>query len=338
MPKLRVIAAINNSVSAELFRQDILAQNIPLNETIVILLRDLHEKWLEDCGVVLRYPGRPADTILGQRRFIRFYFLAARMLRRIDEANEITHIYVVNNDNLITSHLLIMAEQKEGIITSVLTEGLMNFQIIGKENRNKWRWLLKPSIATLLGFSYRIPNSHLSGSFEEVVSRVVSFSAEGLKAPPEKVVVRSLSQIKPLRRTDPTVALVALTGLANWMPREKADLFARAFFNWIQKQGFRKLQVKRHPRVSAGLIEDLLSSYDEVGKGHSLEAIAVEMDAGTIIGTCCTALVTLKLMRPDLICIDYGSDYYCENAYHGDTSVQQLFRKTGVKTIQIGEE
>lgn len=338
MPKLRAIGAINNAVSAELFRQDVLAQNIPLKETIVILLRDLKEEWLADCAVVLRYPGRPAQTLLGQHRFFRFYRAAIRLLRDIEEANTLSHIYIVNNDNLITSHLLAIAAGKEGVITSVVTEGLMNFQAIGLANRNRWRWLAKPLIASLLGFRYRRPNSHLSGSFENEVSRVVSFTAQGLKAPPEKVVVRPLGHVRPTRPADPSVALVALTGLANWMPREKADIFAKAFVNWMQKQGFREVQVKRHPRVSAGLIEDLLSNYEEVGQGRPLEAMASEIEAGTIIGTCCTALVTLKLMRPDLNCIDFGSDYYCQNAYHGDTSVKELLNISGVKTIQISSD
>ena len=83
------------------------------------------------------------------------------------------------------------------------------------------------------------------------------------------------------------------------------------------------------------MIEELLERYEEVGSGLTTEEMAADLEAGTIIGTCCTALVTLKLIRPDLKCIDFGSDYYCEHAYHGDNSVKTLLSATGVTLVQM---
>ena len=93
--------------------------------------------------------------------------------------------------------------------------------------------------------------------------------------------------------------------------------------------------MKKHPRSSGGMIEALLERYEEVGSGLAAEEMATNLEAGTIIGTCSTALVTLKLIRPDLKCIDYGSDYYCEYAYHGDNSVKTLLSATGVTLVQM---
>ena len=46
-----------------------------------------------------------------------------------------------------------------------------------------------------------------------------------------------------------------------------------------------------------------------------------------------TGLVTLKLLRPDLRCVDYGTRFYCERAYFGDLSVEELMRTAGVEIV-----
>lgn len=329
------VVVINNAISAELTREDLELRQIPLNSVAVILLRDISEPWMEECATVLRYPGRPARGLLAQRRFFGFFRSAARLLRHLEKHADLRYMYIVNNDNLITSHLLATAYRCPDISVSVVAEGLMNFQQFGISNLEGWRWRVKPVIARLLGFRYRQPRGHLSGAFEPRVSRVLSFAAEGLKAPQEKVVLRHFRAIRPLRQSDPTVALVVLTGLNLWMDPARFEHFARAFAAWVEGSGFRKIQIKKHPRVSSGLIEDLLKGYEEIGQGLTTEALASDLEAGTIVGTCCTALVTLKLIRPDLNCIDFGSDYYCEHAYHGDDSVKTLLSATGVDLVQM---
>src|SRR5690606_26386989 len=54
---------------------------------------------------------------------------------------------------------------------------------------------------------------------------------------------------------------------------------------------------------------------------------------GTIVSTNCTALVTLRMLRPDLRCVDYGADFYCRHAYYGDESVLAPLRATGVELV-----
>ena len=330
------IAAINNAISAELTRQDLSAREIPLSSVALILLRDISEPWMEQCAIVLRYPGRPAEGFLEQRRFLDFYRSAVRILRFLEKYSGVHEIFVVNNENLITSHLLSIAESDPSITVTIVAEGIMNFQEIGITNRAGWRWRVKPVIARLLGFRYRQPSGHLSGAFEPRVSRVLSFSKEGLKAPPEKVVLRHFQTRRPIRESDPGVALVMLTGLHLWMEPSRFEFFARAYLAWLEASGFRKIQVKKHPRSSGGLIEELLlKRYEEIGGGLTAEDMAADLEAGTIVGTCSTALVTLKIIRPDLNCIDFGSDYYSQYAYHGDNSVKALLSATGVTLVQL---
>lgn len=335
VPGITTVVAVNNAISAELTRQDLAARNIPLGSVAVIALRDLSEPWMNDCATVIRYPGRPSTGIFGQWRFIGFYHATAQLLRNLEKEASVQNIYVVNNESLMTAHLLAMAELDSSINVTVVAEGIMNFQEIGKANRAGWRWRLKPLVARALGYRYHEPDSHLSGAFEPCTTRVVSFAAEGLKAPEEKIVLRHFEAVRPSRQSDPSVALIVLTGLNQWMAPEKFELFARSFVAWIEASGYRKIQVKKHPRVSAGLIEELLEKHEEVGVGQTTEEMASELEAGTIIGACCTALVSFKLIRPDLECIDYGSDYYSEHAYRGDDSVKTLLSASGVTLVQM---
>lgn len=338
MKALQTVAVVNNAISAELLRQDMAARGIALETSAVILARDVFEPWMESCAEVVRYPGRPAQGLFDQRRFFGFYCAAANLLKKAEREGAMRIVYIPNNDNLITAHLLSLAARNPLLEISVIAEGLMNFQDIGVANRQRWRWIVKPAVSVMLGLRYREPKGHLSGAFDAEVSRVVSFAAAGLKAPPDKVVLRPFKPVEPRRLPDPNVALVALTGLDQWMDPERSATFARAFASWIKRAGFRKVQIKKHPRVSAGLIEELLADAEEVGRGLGLEAMAEDLEAGTILGSCCTALVTLKLIRPDLECIDFGSNYYCEHAYHGDRSVQRLFAAAGVKLEQMAED
>lgn len=329
------VVVINNAISAELTRQDLVAREISLSSVALILLRDISEPWIEQCAIVLRYPGPPANGLFRQWRFLDFYQAAARLLRQLEKYASLRDIYLVNNENLITTHLLSIAEYRPAISVTVVAEGILNFQEIGVANREGWRWRVKPVVARLLGFRYREPKGHLSGAFEPRATRILSFATEGLKAPPEKVVLRHFQTIPPLRQSDPKVALVVLTGLHHFMEPARAEIFARAFVAWVEGSGYKKIQVKKHPRASGGLIEELLEKYDEVGSGLTTEEMAADLEAGTIVGTCCTALVTLKLIRPDLECVDFGSDYYSEHAYHGDDSIKTLLSATGVTLVQM---
>ncbi|WP_417612154.1 hypothetical protein [Parasphingorhabdus sp.] len=329
--KIRTVAFLNNAVSVDLALADLRKRDVDFSATVVILARRVPLPDSDKFANVLVYPSKPSSTILGQIRFLRFYYQAAQLLKVIGMQDAVEAIYIVNNDNLIAAHLIDLAEHAQAVELNVVVEGLMNFQDISAKNREGWRWLLKPLMARLLGFVYRKPAGHLSGAFEDRVNRVISFSEVGLKAPPDKIDVIPYPMAKTTKPTDPGTCLIALTGLAHWMPEEKFKPFAEKFIAWLNAQGFDRVLVKRHPHVTAGYLEEILPPHEEIGIGRSLEQMAASLEAATVIGTCCTALVTLKLIRPDLQCIDYGADYYCEHAYDGDRSVETLLHSAGVK-------
>jgi hypothetical protein len=245
-------------------------------------------------------------------------------------------IYVVNNDNLICSHLISLAARSPGVELSIVCEGLMNYQDITVANRAAWRWRVKPVLAALLGLRYRRPVGHLSGAYDSAVTRVVAFARPGLKAPPEKVVVYPFEALDGPAAGRADVALIAHCALWQWMAEDKYRPFAEGFADWVRKQGFSKIYAKPHPRYPTGYLEDLLPEHEVLHTDKSLEDLAGGLDMGVIIGTCTTALVTLKLLRPSLLCVDYGGDYYTEHAYRGDTSILELFRSLDIKTVPFG--
>jgi len=326
---ITTIAFLNNAISAQLTRRDLSERNIPLSEVAVILGRDVEEPWLAQCARVVAYGGRPESTLLGQRRFVAFFREAASLLRQLFASGALRRAYIVNNDNILSAHILEMA-RRQPLEVSVVAEGLMNYQDITVKNRAGWRWRVKPVVSAALGLRYRRPAGHLSGAYDPVVDRIVTFTLGGMKGPAEKMCVLPLPAATPRVVAEPDVGLIVHTGLWAWMSPESYRPLAEAFADYVRAAGFRKLYAKPHPRVETGILDQLLPPHEIIDTRLSLEEIAGDLEAGTVLGTCCTGLVTLKLMRPELHCIDFGGEYYCRHAYGGDYSVLEMMRGAGI--------
>ena len=65
----------------------------------------------------------------------------------------------------------------------------------------------------------------------------------------------------------------------------------------------------------------------------SLESLAETLDFGTLISFNSSALTAIRLLRPDIRCIDFGADMYLPWAYGGDRNVLRLFKATGVEVV-----
>ncbi|WP_296713502.1 hypothetical protein [Tistrella sp.] len=305
-------------------------------DVVVISARKINDPWLDKFGYHLAYPAKPRQTLLGQWPFISFYRSAARLIREAINARELSHVYIVNIENLLTNHLLLMTAERQDVEVALVVEGIFNFQEITPRNRARWRWVVKPSLARLLGLRWHTPVGHLSGAFEPGICRVVSFTEIGLKAPADKVDVLAWQPVRPSVVPDPRALVVVHTGLWQWMDQDAYLHVARAFVRWVERENFTRIIVKHHPHVGPGALEEMLPPHETWDTRASMENLASEVPAVTVAGTCCTALVTLKMLRPDLRCIDVGADFYCEAAYHGDHSVEHLLMGAGVEVVSIG--
>ena len=335
MPQsIRAIVFVNNAISARMALAALQKDGVPLEQVALIVLRKIHFDWFHSCGIYLPYPRKPSLSLMGQWPFLKFYRDASSMLRRLLKSGEIKSIYLMNSDNLLTNHVMIWAEKHNDVEVCVLVEGLMNYQDIQIQNRASWRSTCKTIFTPLLGLRWRTPKGHLSGAFEPAVRRVIGF-APGVIAPPEKVEVIPFPVVAAARPPQSDIALIAYTGLWQWMAEDKFKLFAESFVTWLKSRNYRKLLVKPHPHYSAGLLESLMPDHEVVEDMRSLEDMAGEIDAATVISFNCTALVTLKMIRPDLHCIDFGFDFYCPEAYKGDRSVEAILRASGVELIPM---
>jgi hypothetical protein len=330
------IAVVNNAISARMLGEAFARDNVRLDRVAMVSARKLDLPWLDSCAIHVRYPDKPRQSMFAQWRFISFYRQAARMLRQVLKRGNIRRIYVVNAENLLTNHLLTVVAQRPEIELTVVVEGIYNFQEILWRNRARWRLALKPVLSALLGLKWRTPRGHLSGAFEPEVDRIVSFTDMGLKAPAAKVEVLPWEPVAPTIQPDPRCLLVVHTGLWLWMDEASYLHVARSFVEWVRREGFERIIVKHHPSVGPGQLEDLLPPHETWDVTESMEDLADKIPAATVAGTCCTALVTAKLLRPDLRCVDVGADFYCDAAYAGDHSVQGLLRGAGIEIIEIG--
>ncbi len=328
---IRALAVVNNHVSLNMLLADLAARGIARSETWVIAAREMDLP--DDFGGALEYPGKPEKGLLGQRRFIGFYRQAARIIRRELASPGLQHLYIVNNDNLLTSHLLETALRDGREVTAVV-EGLMNFLDAGVHNLDSWRLKTRPLLSWLLGLRYAVPVGHQSGAFHQAVSRVVSFSRDGLRAPPEKIVLRRWPVVAaPAVPPNPDVGIIVFTATARYMSDDQYRVFAEGYARWIAAQNFRRLYAKRHPRNEDPLLESLLPTHEVINGDRPIEDMAGEIAAGVVIGPGTTSLVTLKLMRPELRCIDFGADYYVPIVYRGGAGATPLFEAVGVERV-----
>jgi hypothetical protein len=324
---------INNALSSRLMQEELARKGIHGRQVALFLLRRLRADWYSDCTIVVDYGRPPARTMLGQIAVSGFYRRAAGELRRLLASGRIRRIYLVNNDSLLTNHVIGWARDRTDCEVVVVVEGLMNFQDIRLRNRQSWRSRVKRLVAPLLGLSWSPPDDHLSGAFDRRVDRVLTFERRGLKAPAAKIDEQRLTALVPPPRRQERTVLVVLSGIWQWLEADEDRKLNQGFVAWLAEQGFDRILVKPHPHVSAGALDELLPSHERLEVPQSLEDMAATIEAGTVAGICCTGLVTLKLLRPDLRCVDYGTRYYCEHAYFGDRSVEDVMRSAGVEIV-----
>ncbi len=331
---MTALAIVNNHISLTMLRCDLAARGIAEANTTIIAMRAIDIE-RDAFAEVLVYPAAPEAGMLGQRKFLGFYRKAAQIARDALADPALEHLYVVNNDNIINIHLLEVALRRDMEVT-VVAEGLMNYLEVGIHNRDGWRLHVAPIMSRVLGLRYASPVGHLSGAYHPAVSRVVSFSEKGLRAPEEKVVVRRwpIAPDNPVQ-AEPDVGMVVHTSLARLMPSEKYRVFAEGYARWIGDQGFRRLYAKRHPRSSDPLLESLLPAHELIHDDRPLEEMAADLEAGVIIGPGTTPLVTLKLIRPELRCIDFGADYYMPIVYRENNGAAKLFETAGVEQVSF---
>lgn len=334
-PNVDTLVFVNNGICADMTRRWLEREGIELDRVALVGLRKMTFDWANQCAFVITYPVRPSNSLFGQRHVAGFYIKAARFLRKWLTHGNVRQVLLPNNDNLLTNYIFRWAESNQKVRIIVVGEGIMNYQQIGRKNRADWRWRVKPLISSALGLRYVAPLGHLSGSYEAATSQVVAFANAGLVAPPEKVLILPYRTVAVTCAANPRIALILHTGLTHLMAPKPFEELAHGFVDWLNAQGFDKIYAKRHPHVSAGMIEGLLPPHEMIEDPRPLEELLPDLKTGTLVASCSTALVTAKLMRPELRCVDFGANHYLTHAYRGDQMVTQLMEAVGVEMVPL---
>lgn len=336
---MEAIAFINNPISQRMLRAAMQAEGIDPARTLLFVLRAIEpQPWWDEFAEVVRYPHKAALSLWGQRRFIGFYRSASRQLKRALASPALKHLFVINNDNILTNHALAATQSRPECRVSVVAEGLMNYQDIQLANRARWRNLSRPVISRLLGLRWQTPRGHLSGAHEKHIHAVYSFAAPGLVSPPDKVRVIPFEPIQPTRSLRADTVLFVETALWQWMAPEQFERFADGFTAWIHSLNAQRLLIKPHPNYPPSeYLRQRLPPYAIETDPRSIEAMAADIDAARVVGFCCTGLITLAKLRPDIQCLDYGHDFYLEHAYRGDRTLLALMESVGVGLAKHGQ-
>ncbi len=340
LDKTECIAFINNPISGRMLQATLRAERVDPAKSVLFVLRALRrENWWSNFAHTVVYPHKASLSIFGQIRFIPFYWHASRILRSALQSPSLRHLFVVNNDNILTNHALLTTKSKPECHTAVISEGLMNYQDIQLVNRAKWRNQLRPLIARSLGLRWSPPCGHLSGAFEEHVKTVYGFSEVGIFAPQEKVCVFPLESIAPSLPPEPQTILFLETAIWQWMDDQKFRDFANRFVDWLNQLGSHRLLIKPHPNYPPSpYLRSMLGDFEILEDSGSVEEIAGSITASRVVGFCCTGLVTLAILRPDLQCIDFGHDFYFQHAYRGDRSLLELMASVGIQLVTFEDQ
>lgn len=332
MPMALVLVA--NNLAADMARAALAHDGIALRDVVMISGRRLTQPWADQCGKYLQFERAASLRLAGQVKPIGFYLRAVPELKRAVNDPDLTDIYIVNVENILMIHALRFAEHHPEIRLTVLAEGNMNFQPMSPRNRTWWRWLLRPLAARLFGLSYRKPATHLSGAFEPRVDRVISFSSRHLQAPPEKVEVLPIPPVEPEVTPAADTVLVLATALNYFMTATDYQRFKAAFSRWIKSLGAKRVLVKLHPNYDTAGLEHALEGAEIYDEARAIEAVAGRIPATRVVGFWTTGLMTLRQIRPDLECIDFGHDFYAQAAYHGDPSIKTVLEASGVTIVR----
>lgn len=335
--EVTAIAYVSNGISAAMVKAALVADGHAYSNVVIISSRRIQvtHPWVHQCAEFIEFSKVPSLRVLGQINTLGFYRRAVSAVKCYCKSAGLRDIYIAGSDNLVGNHLIRWAERNADVRLTVVAEGFLNYQDILPHHRAWWRWAVKPMASVIMGLRYEKPFSHISGSYEPRTDRVISYSSQGLKAPLEKTVVVPFPRVEPVVTADAGTVLILLTGIAQWMRSDDFAVFKNAFGEWVQGLNAAKILVKRHPNYPSGGIEWAVGDFEYFEDRRGVEALAAEIPAKTIIGFCTTALATLKLMRPDLECIDFGSEFYCEKAYHGDRSIIGVLEAGGVKIVNF---
>ncbi len=332
-----VLALVNNHISLTMLQADLSAKGIDTHEVGLVALRRL-ESDCSDFAYVLEHPGTrslASSSAWWAWRISEFYVRASRLVRSAVDSDNIRFAYVVNQDNVLCRHII--SKAGASVEVTVLAEGLMNFFDVVPESIAASRGLVKSLMACVLRLHYSAPVGHLSGSFLDRTDRVVSFASEGLAAPQAKVTVHpwpgKCSSVPSNKRR---AALLLHTGLCEMMSKNDYLRFATDFAAWLQSQGFREVLQKRHPRKPDPVIESLLEGFPGrfIGDGP-IEAQICDLDIDAVISFGSTALLTAKLMRPELKVLDVGGNRYVPAVYGSGPGAKPLFDSVGVKSVDL---
>jgi len=329
----RALALVANNLAADMARSTFDHDGIAPRDVTLISGRRLTQDWLRACGRFLQFERTASLAFLGQVNTLGFYLRAVPTLKRALKDPELTDIYIVNIENILMIHALRLAERHPGVRLTVLAEGNMNFQPMSPRNRTWWRWLMRPLAARLFGLAYRAPTTHLSGAFEPRVDRVVSYSARHLQAPAQKVLVLPIAPVDAEVVPAADTVLVLATALNYFMTAADYRRFKAAFSRWIKTLGAKRVLIKLHPNYDTAGIEHAIDGAEIYDEARAIEAVASRIPAARVVGFWTTGLMTLRQIRPDLECIDFGHDFYTKAAYHGDPSIKTVLEASGVTMV-----
>lgn len=193
---------------------------------------------------------------------------------------------------------------------------------------NRLKWIFDPRL-NYYGYS-----GDRLGSDAEIVDRI--YLPRGFPHQYQNDKVHWVDMPTRTQSDRPATALVLGTALAEQGRCSRAEMahVAEGIYQYLQTLGIHEVWYKRHPAEHPDRMELFTPGYKILETTKGVERLLTENDIGYVVSQCSTALITAKLMMPDLLVTACGLEVIERRSRQG-AGIQNFRTAAGQLGINI---
>lgn len=244
-----------------------------------------------------------SSGILGQCKLA---FEAKKFVR----SNKFSDVYVANLSAVVPNYLTLGCYHLDYKFHLII-EGVANcYEPTFQSCINFAQIVKKKLFALMFGMSYSVYKGALSGAEVVLYERVISLQGFPIKS--MKFPVIDLPVISNFSSDKGNVVILLDSMRSDYCNHKKIINQLASLISEYQKRGVR-IVIKRHPsdKGDEGYFSSLagISKVERLDTGLPIEMLIDELNPLAVIGLNSSSLITLKLIKPDLKCVNVGFDY-----------------------------
>ena len=337
---IKTIITINNTISDLLAKKSIKIDGINPNEIFLIKERKFQSE-LEKLILKKNIIEVPVNSNFFDKLIFLFKLpIVLIKFRKLLLSKNLKNVFIVNNVSLFGASIILFKRDRnlDYTITS-LVEGLMNFEEEKIRRSSNFVTQSKRIISLIFFLPWRKIEGHPSGSYNNEITRVISFSSEGLFAPKNKIKIIPINKVKKKIEFDKNSLFIIHSPLNNIFGKENYIILCNLFIDWLQKQEYERLYFKFHPNHKDIYLYQSLSKKNLKLFNHKIEDISHPIPSKNVVSFFSTSLFTLKSMYPELNIFSFGLNFYqAKTNQKTPHNLIKLYKSVGIKFIDTKKD